>query len=82
MNSQNSALNFEVFATACYYIGMDFERVGEISQVETIASQQFSFWLGACPIIGRMVSIVIPASFKPESRPAPKKDFRIMDSGL
>ena len=38
MNSQNSALNFEVFATACYYIGMDFERVGEISQVETIAS--------------------------------------------
>ncbi len=57
-------------------------RKRSFRQVGTSPEQQFSFCLGACPIIGRMVSIVIPASFKPESRPAPKKDFRIMDSGL
>ncbi len=58
-----------------------YEKAASVS-IRCCKQQQFSFWLGACPIIGRMVSIVIPASFKPESRPAPKKDFRIMDSGL
>ena len=37
--------------------------------------------LGACPRMPPVYFSVIPAVFKPESRPAPNKVLRMMDSG-